>query len=179
MSDYCHIAPGHAWHGPYHDREYGFPLRGERALLERLSLEIFQAGLSWLIILKKRRGICAAFDNFNPDIVAAYGARDVARLLKDARIIRNRLKVAAIIHNAGVVVGMRESGGFARWLAHHHPRDKAAWVALFKKTFRFTGGEITGEFLMSTGFLPGAHRPSCPVYKKILEKNPPWRRAKI
>ena len=73
-------------------------------------------------------------------------------------------------HNAGVIRGLRDShGGFARWLDAHHPRPKADWVKLFKKTFRFTGGEITGEFLMSLGYLPGAHRPDCPVMKRIAK----------
>ena len=102
------------------------------------------------------------------DTVAGYGERDVERLLNDAGIIRNRLKVHAAIHNAQVIQQLRAShGSFAAWLDAHHPRDKAEWVKLFKKTFRFTGGEITGEFLMSLGYLPGAHSPDCPVYKRL------------
>ena len=97
---YCDIAPGHPFHGPYHDREYGFPQRRETVLFERLALEINQAGLSWLTILKKRAAFRAAFHGFNVDRVAAYGARDRARLLADAGIIRNRLKVDAVIENA-------------------------------------------------------------------------------
>ena len=90
------------------------------------------------------------------------------RLLADAAIIRNRLKVAAAIDNARRIQAIREShGSFADWLDAHHPRSKAAWVALFKETFRFTGGEIVGEFLMSLGYLPGAHVPSCPVHRRI------------
>ena len=174
MSSYCDVAPGHPVHGPYHDGEYGFPQRGEAALFERLLLEINQAGLSWETILKKREGFRRAYHGFDVDTVAGYGEADVARLLADPGIIRNRLKVAAAIHNAGVVRAMRAShGGFASWLdAHVHeadgrPRDKAAWAKLFKRTFRFTGGEITGEFLMSLGYLPGAHRPDCPVVARI------------
>ena len=174
MSSYCDVAPGHPVHGPYHDSEYGFPQRDEAALFERLVLEINQAGLSWETILRKREGFRRAYHGFDVDTVAAYGEADVARLLSDAGIIRNRLKVAAAIHNAGVVRGMRAShGGFAGWLDAHvrdgdgRPRDKAGWVKLFKRTFRFTGGEITGEFLMSLGYLPGAHRADCPVMAKI------------
>ena len=96
MSNYCKIAPGHEFHGPYHDTEYGFPSRDERVLHERLALEIFQAGLSWLIVLKKRAAMNAAFDGFDVDKVAAYGARDVRRLLADGGIIRNRLKQAGM-----------------------------------------------------------------------------------
>lgn len=168
MSGYCLIAPGHPVHGPYHDHEYGFPQREERELFERLILEINQAGLSWETILKKREGFRAAYSGFEVDTVAAYGERDVERLLGDAGIIRNRLKVHAAIHNAQVIQQLRERhGSFAAWLDAHHPQDKAAWVKLFKKTFRFTGGEITGEFLISLGYLPGAHSPDCPVYARL------------
>jgi len=177
VSTYCDVAPGHEWHGPYHDREYGFPLRTDAELFERLVLEINQAGLSWLTILKKREAFRAAYDGFDPEIVAGYRAREVNRLLKDAGIIRNRLKVEAAVSNAGKILELRQShGGFHRWLAAHHPRSKAEWVTLFKQTFRFTGGEIVGEFLMSTGWLPGAHRESCPVYAKILKQKPMWGR---
>lgn len=178
MSWYCDVAPGHPVHGPYHDHEYGFPLRDEAALFERLSLEIFQAGLSWEIVLKKRAGIVAAFDGFAVDRVAAYGAVDVARLLDDAGIIRNRRKVAAIIENARRIADFRQShGGFVDWIAAHHPRDKAAWVKLFREAFVFMGGEVVGEFLMSIGYLPGAHREDCPVYRRIVRLHPAWMQA--
>ena len=168
MSGYCSIAPGHPVHGHYHDHEYGFPQRDERELFERLILEINQAGLSWETILKKREGFRAAYSQFDVDAVAAYGERDVERLLNDTGIIRNRLKVHAAIHNAQVIQQLRAShGSFADWLDAHHPRSKTEWVKLFKKTFRFTGGEITGEFLMSLGYLPGAHAKTCPVYKRL------------
>ncbi len=172
---YCDIAPGHPLHGPYHEQEYGFPLEDEAALLERLSLEIFQAGLSWEIVLKKRPTIVTAFEGFRVDRVAAYGEEERARLLADPGIIRNRLKVAAIIENARRIAAMREShGGFAAWIAAHHPLAREDWVKLFKKTFKFTGGEIVGEFLMSIGYLPGTHREDCPVYRRIAEMKPPW-----
>ena len=175
---YCTIAPGHPFHGPYHDREYGFPTDDEAALFERLVLEINQAGLSWLTILTKRENFRAAFDNFDVDKVAAYQSRDRARLLADAGIIRNRMKVDAAIANARRLIELREShGSFAAWLDAHHPLDKPAWVKLFKGTFAFTGGEITGEFLLSTGYLPGAHDESCPVYRKIARLKPPWLRS--
>ncbi|HEU4400707.1 MAG TPA: DNA-3-methyladenine glycosylase I [Candidatus Polarisedimenticolia bacterium] len=175
---YCAVAPGHPFHGPYHEKEYGFPLRGDAALFERLVLEINQAGLSWLTILMKRENFRAAYEGFEIDRVAAYGRRERARLLRDAGIIRNRLKVDAAIENARRLRALREShGSFAAWLDAHHPLPKAEWVALFKKTFRFTGGEITGEFLLSTGYLPGAHLKSCPVYARILRLGPPWRRG--
>ncbi len=169
------MAPGHEWHGPYHDEVYGFPVRDESVLFERLVLEINQAGLSWLTILKKQAAFRAAYDGFDVDRVAAYGEEDRARLLADAGIIRNRLKVDAAIANAGVIAGMRDTdGGFHEWLAARHPLAKDEWVTQFKKVFRFTGGEITGEFLMSTGWIDGAHHPACPVYAEIAALRPPW-----
>lgn len=172
---YCHHAIGDPLHGPYHDTEYGFPISSDAALFERLILEINQAGLSWATILKKRNGFRAAYHGFDIDTVAAYGPADRARLLADTAIIRNRLKVDAAIANAIRLQQIRLShGSFLQWLNAHHPRDKAAWVKLFKQSFRFTGGEIVGEFLMSTGYLPGAHHPACPVAAAVREKNPPW-----
>lgn len=179
MSSYCDAAPGHPFHGPYHDQEYGFPLAGDDALFERLVLEINQAGLSWLTILKKREGFRAAYAGFAIDEVARFGARDRKRLLADAGIIRNRLKVEAAIENAKRLQAIRDShGSFAAWLDAYHPLPKADWVRLFKATFRFTGGEIVGEFLMSTGYLPGAHREDCPVYRRILRQKPAWMHPK-
>ena len=186
---YCAAAAGHEWHGPYHDTEYGFPLTGDAELFERLILEINQAGLSWLTILKKRAAFRAAYRGFDPDVVARFGVADVRRLLGDAGIIRNRLKIEAAIANARTVLALRAShGSFAQWLDAMHwmngaaaarrgrARTREEWVALFRKTFRFTGGEIVGEFLLSTGYLPGAHAPSCPVYRRVLAAAPPWRR---
>jgi DNA-3-methyladenine glycosylase I len=176
---YCRVAPGHPFHGPYHDREYGFPLRGDAALFERLVLEFNQAGLSWLTILKKRPAFVAAYEGFDLDRVAGYGARERARLLADPGIVRNRLKIDAAIENARRLVAIRDRwGSFAAWLDAHHPRSRDGWVHLFRKTFRFTGGEITGEFLLSTGYLRGAHARSCPVWARIARRTPPWMRAR-
>jgi DNA-3-methyladenine glycosylase I len=175
MSTYCAIAPGHPVHHAYHATEYGFPAREEPVLFERLVLEIMQAGLSWETILKRREGMREAFEGYDVDTVADWSARDEARLLGDARIIRNRLKVSAILENARRIRAMREShGGFAGWLDAHHPREKPDWVRLFRKTFLFTGGEIVGEFLMSLGYLPGAHAEDCPVQKRVRAARPPW-----
>lgn len=175
MSWYCDIAPGHPVHGPYHDLEYGFPMEDERALFERLSLEIFQAGLSWLIVLKKRPGLVEAFDRFEPEVVAAYGETEVARLMADARIIRNRRKIDAVIENARRLTALRAAhGSFAAWIKASHPLTKEQWVKHFKKTFVFMGGEVVNEFLMSIGYLPGAHRESCPVFGQIAQCRPAW-----
>ncbi len=178
MTSYCDFAPGHPLHGPYHDEEYGFPVEDESVLFERLVLEINQAGLSWELMLKKRAGFRAAFEGFEVDRVAAYGAAERARLLADAGIIRNRLKVDAVIENARRIQALRDGhGSFAAWLAAQHRLPKDAWVKLFKETFKFTGGEITGEFLMSIGYLPGAHREDCPVAARIAALRPPWMAA--
>lgn len=178
MSWYCDIAPGHPVHHGYHADEYGFPVDDDRVLFERLCLEIFQAGLSWELILKRREGLNAAFDGFDPDVVAAYGEDDVVRLLADARIIRNRRKVAAIIDNANRLIALRgEYGSFAGWLAANHPRTLKDWVKLFRKTFAFTGGEVVNEFLMSIGYLPGSHAPACPVTERLADHDLPYRRA--
>lgn len=178
MSGYCAAAPGNPWHGPYHDTEYGFPIAAESLLFERLVLEINQAGLSWLTILKKREGFRAAYAGFDVDSVAGFTDDDRIRLLGDANIIRNRLKIDAAIENARRIFKMRKThGGFAAWLAAHHPLRKPDWVKLFRQSFRFTGGEITGEFLMSIGYLPGSHAPDCPVHARIAKLDPPWMRV--
>ncbi len=178
MNWYCDSAPGHPLHGPYHDDEYGLPRGGEAVLFELLALEIFQAGLSWELVLKKRPTTFKAFDGFDVDTVADYKDKDIERLLGDAGIIRNRLKVNSIIENARRIRAMRDShGGFAKFIEAHHPMVKSGWVKLFKITFKFTGGEIVNEFLMSLGYLPGAHRESCPAYKRVIQKKPPWSRA--
>ena len=172
---YCRIAPGHPVHADYHDGEYGFPTSEESVLFERLILEINQAGLSWLTILKKRPAFCAAFADFEVDRVAAFGPADIDRLLADSGIIRNRLKVEAAIENAKRIQALRVSdGSFAGWLDTHHPRSPQEWTRLFRQTFRFTGGQIVNEFLMSVGYLPGAHETDCPIFTRILEHSPPW-----
>jgi DNA-3-methyladenine glycosylase I len=168
---YCEIAPNHPVHASYHATEYGFLTTDEHVLFERLALEIMQAGLSWEIVLKKRKALNKAFNGFRTAKVAAFKAQDVKRLLSDETIIRNRLKIHAIISNAQVILDMRKTdGGFDKWLAKQHPLSKVEWIKLFKKTFKFTGGEITNEFLMSIGYLPGAHWEGCFVYKQIQKK---------
>lgn len=172
---YCLAAPGSPLHGPYHDTEYGFPARDEAVLFERLVLEINQAGLSWATILRKRDAFRLAFAGYDIDEVAAFGPGDFERLMADAGIVRNRLKIAAVIDNARRIQELRTSHiSFAAWLDAHHPRPLPEWVKLFRRTFRFTGGEIVNEFLMSLGYLPGAHEETCPVFAAIREHNPPW-----
>jgi DNA-3-methyladenine glycosylase I len=165
-----------AIHKPYHDEQYGFPIHDDNELFCRLVLEINQAGLSWETILKKEQTFRKAYHNFNIKKVAAYGDKDFERLMGDPGIIRNRLKINAAIENAKTILQLqKEHGSFEKWLEHHHPKTKDEWVKLFKKTFRFTGGEIVNEFLMSIGMLPGAHTPDCVVYKKVVKSGPLWK----
>jgi DNA-3-methyladenine glycosylase I len=162
-------------HQHYHHHQYGFPIANDDELFERLVLEINQAGLSWTTILKKQAHFKKAYHQFSIKIVAGYKEADRTRLLLDAGIIRNRLKVDAAIYNAQVILGMQQDyGSFKQWLDEQHPLTKAEWVALFKKHFKFTGGEIVNEFLMSTGYLPGAHDADCPVHAAVIAAKPPW-----
>lgn len=164
-----------ALHKNYHDNHYGFPIHDDNELFGRLILEINQAGLSWETILKKEQSFRKAYSKFNIKKVAAYTNADRERLLADAGIIRNKLKINAAIENANtILVLQKEFGSFEKWLAQHHPKTKDEWVKLFRKTFRFTGGEIVNEFLMSIGYLPGAHDENCPVHKQILKQKPMW-----
>ena len=159
----------------YHDSLYGFPVSDDNELFGRLILEINQAGLSWTTILNKAINFKRAYDEFNIEKIAAYNETKISELLSDAGIIRNKLKVNAAIHNAQVIVELKqEYGSFKDWLDYNHPLSKPEWVKLFKKTFKFTGGEITGEFLMSTGYLEGAHDPLCPIYSIVKQLNPKW-----
>ena len=166
-------------HIHYHNKEYGFPIHDDNMLFARLVLEINQAGLSWTTILNKKENFFNAFDQFDIDKVARYNEKKIERLLQDAGIIRNRLKIVSVIENAQrIKVIQKEEGSFQNWLDKHHPKTKEEWVKLFKQTFRFTGGEIVNEFLMSTGYLPGAHIEDCPIYKKVLKLKPRWYAAK-
>jgi DNA-3-methyladenine glycosylase I len=175
--EYCATLPADDPNRAYHDHEYGFPIADDAGLFERLVLEINQAGLSWITILKKIASFERAYGGFDIDTVAAYGPGDVERLMADAGIIRNRRKIDAAIENArrlGVV--RAEFGSFKKWLEAHYPRGKDEWVRLFKKYFVFVGGEIVGEFLMSTGYLPGAHAEGCPVREKSINAGAAWAR---
>ncbi len=136
MSAYCEVSINHPEHGPYHDHEYGFPLNDDNQLFARLVLEINQAGLSWLTILKKKDAFQKAFLNFDIEKVANFSDKDRARLLENASIIRNRLKIDAAIFNAKTILDLqKEFGSFHAWLQYHHPLSKEEWVALFKKLF--------------------------------------------
>ncbi len=175
--EYCNSHPEDTFNKKYHDTQYGFPLENDDELFERLILEINQAGLSWITILKKAENFHKAYSGFRIEKVAKYTEKDRARLLADAGIIRNRLKVNAAIVNAQKILELKkEYGSFKGWLDSHHPLTKEEWTKLFKKIFVFTGGEIVSEFLMSTGYLAGAHTEECPVYWTVAPLRPAWMR---
>ena len=177
--DYCNSHPEDTYNRVYHDTEYGFPLEDDHLLFERLILEINQAGLSWITILRKAENFRKAYHGFDIDRIAKYGQEDRARLLADAGIIRNQLKINAAVENAKRIQALRtEYASFTGWLDANaqRPLSKEEWVKLFRKTFVFTGGEIVNEFLLSTGYLVGAHEEWCPVYKKVASLRPAWMR---
>ena len=172
---FCAELPLDNLHKVYHDNYYGFPITDDNELFGRLLLEINQAGLSWDTILKKQVHFFEAYDGFDIKKVAKYTTKDKDRLLNDSGIIRNKLKIEAAIFNARKIVSLQEEfGSFYNWLDLNHPLSKEEWVKLFKKNFKFTGGEIVGEFLMSIGFLKGAHCKNCTVFDDILIKRPKW-----
>jgi len=157
-------------HKEYHDNHYGFPIDNDDKLFERLMFEINQAGLNWILILKKQNNFRIAFDNYEIEKVANYNEIEVKRLMSDPGIIRNRLKINAAIKNANAILKIQQdTGSFRKWLDIHSEKTGSLeeWTSLFKKNFKFTGAEIVNEFLMSTGYLPGAHSTDCPVYERI------------
>jgi DNA-3-methyladenine glycosylase I len=177
--EYCFTHPEDTFNKTYHDTQYGFPLKDDNLLFERFILEINQAGLSWITILKKADNFRKAYHGFNIDKVAKYGEKDFTRLFADAGIIRNRLKINAAIVNAQKIVELRKDyGSFKGWLDANRKLSKEEWIKLFRETFVFTGGEIVNEFLISTGYLAGAHEESCPIYKKVASLRPAWMRRR-
>jgi len=144
----------------YHDKEWGTPLHNEHRLFEFLVLEGAQAGLSWETILRKRDAYRKAFDRFDPNKVARYGSRDVARLMRDAGIVRNRAKITAAIANAKAFLEVRKE---------FRTFDRYAWAFsdavafskdLRKRGFKFVGPTIVESFMEATGMLDH-HEPGC------------------
>ena len=173
--DYCKAPGAKDVHIEYHDNAYGFPIHSDNELFGRLILEINQAGLSWEIILNKKKYFELAFDAFDIEKIANYGEKDFNRLVNDASIIRNKLKINAVIYNAQAILQIQqEFGSFKKWLDLEHPKVKDEWVKLFKTRFKFVGGEIVNEFLMSTGYLRGAHDESCPIFDRLKKEKPKW-----
>lgn len=164
----------------YHDNQYGFPIDSDDELFGRLILEINQAGLSWQTILNKQDNFREAFDQFSISKIAQYDDQKTQELLQNAGIIRNKLKVYAVVHNAQQVLALQEEfGSFRNWLNHNDSKSLAEWVKLFKKNFKFVGGEIVNEFLMSSGYLKGAHHEKCPIFDKVKMTKPNWLKYEI
>jgi DNA-3-methyladenine glycosylase I len=154
----------------YHDMHYGVRIEDDNELFCRLVMEINQAGLSWHTILVKEKNFRNAYHNFDIKKVAKYGEKDFERLMGDAGIIRNRLKINAAIYNAQKLLEIqKEYGSFRKWLNQQEKechQDKQTWLKLFKKNFKFVGGEIVGEFLMSINMLLGSHDIECIKFRK-------------
>jgi DNA-3-methyladenine glycosylase I len=169
----------------YHDTEWGVPVTDERSLYERVTLEAFQSGLAWITILRKREGFRTAFEGFDPEAVAAYGEADVARLMADAGIVRNRAKIDAAIANAKAVLGLRERGTPLPALiwAHAPAVDSPAVaelgqlqsktaeaVALAKRLkaegFRFVGPTTAYASMQACGVV-NDHLAACPQRERV------------
>ncbi len=147
----------------YHDTEWGVPLEDDDELFERLTLELFQAGLSWRLILQKRAALKKAFAGFSIDRVAAFTQKDVARLMGDKRIVRNKLKIESTIENARRLKAIiAKHASFAEYISQLTGTQEEL-AKEFKKQFRFMGPKIVESFLLSIGKLPGAHEPGCSV----------------
>lgn len=178
----CPWAVGHPVNQAYHDAEWGVPIHGESAHLERLTLEAFQSGLSWLTILNKREAFRAAFAGFDAAVIAAYDQADVARLMADARIVRNRAKIEATITNARATLALREAEGLPAFVesfrpdpgpAPHaaadlptsSPESLAMSKALKKRGFAFVGPTTMYALMQAIGLvddhLEGCHRRCC------------------
>ena len=171
----CGWCVGDPLYEAYHDLEWGVPVYDDLTLFEFLILETFQAGLSWITILRKRENFRNAFEGFDYTKIANYDATKFDSLLINKGIIRNKLKINAVIYNAQSVIEIKkEYGTFKNWLDIESPKPKEDWVCLLKKRFKFVGGEIVAEFLMSLGYLEGAHHKDCEVYKDIVKSKPKW-----
>ncbi|MDK9701231.1 MAG: DNA-3-methyladenine glycosylase I [bacterium] len=163
-NDCCQWAQSNPYLRKYHDEEYGVPIHNDNQLFERLVLEQMQAGLSWLIVLKKRDALVQAFHEFEIEKVAKYDDNDIQRLLANEGIIRNRRKIAAAISNAVILADWhRTRNTFDAWLRERSRRnlDLPAWVKEFRAVFAFTGTEIVKEFLYSIGIFSIEHEPQC------------------
>ena len=180
-SSYCAaVAAGkfNVKHKDYHDNYYGFAETEDNALFGRLLMEINQAGLSWDTVLNKADSIKAAYANYDIAQVANFTPADIEKLLQNPGIIRMRKKIEAAIYNAQQIqLLQKEYGSFYQWIDAQHPQKEEDWIKSFKKKFKFTGKEITKEFLMGIGYLKGAHVPECPLYEKVLKSKPKWLEA--
>ena len=166
--NFCANLPEENVHKRYHDYHYGFRITDDYELFGRLIMEINQAGLSWETILKKENHFRAAFSNFNYHEIAEYDNKKIEELLQNPGIIRNKLKINAVIYNAQQIIELnKEFGSFLAWIDAQNAKTRDEWVKIFKKNFKFVGGEIVNEFLMSIGTLEGAHIETCTIYQTL------------
>lgn len=149
----CPWAVSHPLNQHYHDTEWGMPVRGEQALYERIMLEAFQSGLSWLTILRKRPAFREAFADFDPDAVARFSEDDIERLMQDAGIVRNRQKINAARTNAQATVALREEGGLDELIWSHKPATTPAPTALEDLATSTPESKSLAKALKSKGFV--------------------------
>ena len=162
-------------HKAYHQTSYGFKAANDNELFGSLILEINQAGLSWNTVLNKKDTIKKAYADYSIQKIAAFRDADIAVLMNNPRIIRMRGKITAIIYNANQILKIqKEAISFEKWLDSQGTLSVEDWIILFKKHFKFTGKEITKEFLMGNGYLEGAHEKGCPIYEKSIAAHPIW-----
>jgi DNA-3-methyladenine glycosylase I len=178
----------------YHDREWGVPLKNDRKLFEFLVLDAAQAGLSWEIILRKREGFRAAFDDFDPEKIARYDEKKIQELLADTRIIRNRLKIESAVSNARAFLALqKECGSFAKYIWQFvggkprvnarrslkdvpatSPESDAMSGALKKRGFRFVGSTICYAFMQAAGMV-NDHAVGCFRHAELKRRMGRWR----
>lgn len=185
MSERCDWCGNDPIYVAYHDDEWGVPERGSRALWEKLILDGFQAGLSWITILRKRDGFRAAFADFDPDVIAGWGEVEVARLLADPGIIRSRAKITATITNARAWQRLEAAGGFDLFLWNHvdgqpiqnnftaraqvpaeTPLSRQISKDLKQAGFKFCGPVITYAFMQAVGMV-NDHMVTCPCHDRV------------
>lgn len=172
---YCQKLEDNHIHRIHHDSEYGMAISDDNELFGKLILEINQAGLSWDTILKKEKNFRKAYSNYEIERIANYAKKDTERLLADSGIIRNKLKVHAAIYNAQRILEIqKEYDSFFNWIKLQRADDIKSWVKLFKKQFKFVGGEICNEFLMTIGRIDGAHSPDCHRYDLYKDQQSIW-----
>ncbi|MFQ6125934.1 MAG: DNA-3-methyladenine glycosylase I [Candidatus Heimdallarchaeota archaeon] len=162
----CEWAEGDPLMEHYHDTEWGFPAKDDNELFERLTLQIFQAGLSWKIILNRRKAFRKAFSNFNVKEVADYGPTEMERLLTDKNIIRNKLKIQSTIDNAKRILKLQKKYGSFQNFLEQLPNELSVLQNELKRTFKFIGPEIARMFVMSIGKIEVPHDHYCWRYKE-------------
>jgi DNA-3-methyladenine glycosylase I len=191
MTNRCPWPSDNAQMIAYHDREWGVPLRGDKQLFGKLVLDGFQAGLSWAIILRKRDAFLRAFDGFDPDKMARYDARRIAKILKDPGIVRNKQKVKSAVGNARAYLAMREAGEsfgdflwqFTGGTTKHNawrslarlPAESKESVAMSKalvgRGFHFVGPTICYAFMQAVGMV-NDHLVTCYRYRELTSRAP-------